>query len=380
MEIRSWFKNQKYNTLGIVLIMVVTAGLYLVHSNQFLDTFSSNQGAGLVSDNSGALKPPLHGLISMGDISFRNTDSIPNNSLADIYARPGIFGGVVVNVTWSQLEPTQGVLDSTAIDQALTDVRTYNAKYPNTPLGIRLRVASGNDAPAWAKSLGGPPISDTHRGTPITIGRFWSDPYRQAWAQLQNMLANKYDSEPLILEVADSSCSSQTDEPFIIALDSIDLKNLHAAGFSDAAYKNCLMSSFNDYQGWKTTRVEFPFNPFHLTDSLPVGIDDAFTYQVMEAFRTQLGAHAVIGNHSLQSPVSTQLQPIYTDFSKFGPLIELQLNSPNKDSVDASIKEGVSVGATAIEVWDSSCRNCAFTVFSAATLQSWADEIKQNKI
>ena len=362
--------------LGVIVLVIVGAGIYAF---TYHSPTSSALGAAAITSNNG-LKPALQGLVSMGDISFRNVDGVPNNSLTDIYARPGIFGGVVINVSWAQVEPAPGKLDTSQIDRALADVRTYNAKYPTAPLGVLLRVSGANAAPNWVKSLGGAPLTINHRGSPETIGRFWSTQYQDAWTELQKMLAAKYDSEPLIYEVANASCSSQTDEPFVEGLDKADMQVLHTAGFSDAAFENCLMGSLNQYGGWSKTRIEFPFSPFHLTDAQNVSPDVAFTIQVMEAWRKQLGARAVIGNHALQGPVPSDLQPIYDEIKKLGPVVDLQLASPNKENVDTSIKAGVSSGATSIEVWDSSCRNCQFTTFSTATLQEWTNEIKQGHL
>ena len=362
--------------VGVIVVLAVLVGGFYALTHFYKTPLATGS---VSATTTGGIKPALQGLVSMGDISFRNVDGVPNNSLTDLYARPGIFSGVVINASWAQIEPTQGVLVSTSIDQALADVRTYNAKYPNKPLGVLLRVSGANAAPDWAKSLGGAPLTIDHRGSPETIGRFWSTEYQAAWTQLQTMLAAKYDSEPLIYVVANSSCSSQTDEPFVEALDKSDQQIMHNAGFTDAAYENCLTNSLTQYQGWKTTRIEFPFSPFHLTDGTTVTPDVAFTIQVMEAWRAQLGARAVIGNHALQGPIPSDLQPIYDELKKLGPIMELQPASPNKENVDAAISTGVSTGANAIELWDSSCRNCAFTSFTLATLQGWANELAQNK-
>ena len=337
----------------------------------------------LVSGNLGILKSPLRGLLSMGDISFRDANGIPDNSLTDIYAEPAIFGGVVVNVTWAQLEPTQGTLVTTPIDQALANVRTYNAKYPNTPLGVRLRVAQGNDAPDWAKNLGGAPISVLHHqdvNRSITLGRYWTPAYESAWTQLQTMLAKKYDSEPLIHDVANSSCSSETDEPFIIPEDQLSLQALRTAGLTDAAYQACLLNSITQYQGWKTTGVEFPFNPFRESDSGKIVQNSAITIQIMNQFRSQLGARAVLSNHSMNPPTSSHTEAplllVYSEIKKLGKPINLQQEGPHDDWM-ADVAYGISSGASSIEIWDTQTAP-KFTSISTAELQQWSRSILMN--
>ena len=146
----------------------------------------------------------------------------------------GAFGGLVVQATWSDLQPNSSSdFDTTVIDDALDAVNTYNAaaaKLPppnNRQIGVRLRIFAGctdgvSDAPAWAMSLDGSPITitATYAGGPetCTFGRFW-DPtsnYAAAWRQLQTKLAAKYDANPLIQEVAVTSCTSFSAEPFFL--------------------------------------------------------------------------------------------------------------------------------------------------------------------
>jgi hypothetical protein len=167
------------------------------------------------------MKSPLSGFVSMGTVGLGPGEK-PNNSLQFILAEPGVFSGVVINISWTQLEPAPNSFDTSGIDQALQAVAAYNAAYPTAPLGVRLNVESGLLAPGWAKNLNGPPIeiTDIPNGTspPIifTIGRFWEPAYSNDWRQLQNMLAAKYDGNPLIHEVTNGSCATVTDEPFVL--------------------------------------------------------------------------------------------------------------------------------------------------------------------
>src|SRR5882724_3606395 len=154
------------------------------------------------------VKSPLHGLVSMGAYRFVGYGGDPVNTLDKLNAKPGIFGGLVVIASWKQLQPTaqSEIGDNNVIDQALAQVRAYNEKNPQKPLGVKLRVWGGFEAPDWAKQLGGAPIETVHNGRPRTLGRFWSGAYRQAWSRFQDQLAAKYDAQPLIREVSITSC------------------------------------------------------------------------------------------------------------------------------------------------------------------------------
>jgi len=164
------------------------------------------------------IKGPIRGLVSMGAYHFVSDGGDPVNTLVPLNAKRGIFGGLVVVATWNQLQPTPDsqIGDDNPIDQALAQVRTYNRRNPEKPLGVKLRIWGGFEAPDWAKQLGGAPIETVHNGKARTVGRFWSPAYRQAWAQLQQLLAARFDNRSLIREVAVTSCMSFTAEPFFV--------------------------------------------------------------------------------------------------------------------------------------------------------------------
>ena len=109
------------------------------------------------------IKAPIRGLVSMGAYRFVGAGGDPVNTLEPLNAKPGIFGGLVVIASWKQLQPTpqSEIGNDNVIDQALAQVRAYNEKNPDRPLGVKLRVWGGFAAPDWAKQLGGMPI-ETH--------------------------------------------------------------------------------------------------------------------------------------------------------------------------------------------------------------------------
>src|SRR3954469_1747113 len=77
------------------------------------------------------VKPPIRGLVSMGAFKFVGSGGDPVNTLEPLNAKPGIFGGLVVIASWAQLQPeaTSKISDGNVIDQAMAEVRTYNAKH-----------------------------------------------------------------------------------------------------------------------------------------------------------------------------------------------------------------------------------------------------------
>ena len=67
------------------------------------------------------------------------------------------------------------------------------------------------------------------------------------YGRLQEQLAAKYDSWPLIREVSITSCMSFTAEPFFVPTEDSVQKPIREAGFTDDAYKTCLQHSFDEY-------------------------------------------------------------------------------------------------------------------------------------
>jgi hypothetical protein len=218
-----------------------------------------------------SMKAPVEGLVDMQDISFYRKGVEPEFTLNNVNQFPAQFGGIVLNVTWQQLQPTQsGPLVTAPIDAALGLVSAYNSQN-SVPLAIKLRLWGGFMAPDWAKNLAGGPVaipSLVHGGLPETLGRYWTQPYRQAWQALQSQLAERYDAQSLIREVSVTSCAWATDEPFVqwIAPGNTgpNFANLAAAGYTAAKEFDCLQNARSDYAGWKTTYLDFPFNPLQM--------------------------------------------------------------------------------------------------------------------
>ena len=124
------------------------------------------------------IKPPIRGLVSMGAYRFVGKGGDPVNTLEPLNAKAGIFGGLVIIATWKQLQPTptSEIGENNVIDQALADVRAYNARNPAKPLAVKLRVWGGFEAPDWAMQLGGAPIVTEHNGRQRVLGRFGAQP------------------------------------------------------------------------------------------------------------------------------------------------------------------------------------------------------------
>lgn len=356
------------------------------------------------------IKPAITGLISTGSPPTANK---PNTltELAKANAN-GIFGGIVVQVRWKDIQPnppsqppSPSDFDWTVIDNALSqtpndNVTAYNAALPltgpnNRQLGVRLRVFAGcsagdNDAPEWAMQL------DT--GFPITVwaqyndapescelGNFWNthSNYAQAWRNVQTQLALRYDANPLIREVAVTSCTSFSAEPFFLNLKPpqfttdnpapdpvppLPVDALTNAHFTDAAYQQCLTNAIDDYAPWQTTRLEFSFNGF---GGLAGQNDIAVSEQIMRKCRVTLGPRCILSNHDLDTVTPTTILPVYVFERKFGPNITFQALHVVPNDFEGTIRKAVSLGAGSIEIWQEPAAG-SFENQTRDTLVNWA--------
>jgi hypothetical protein len=320
-------------------------------------------------------KKPIRGLVSMGAFKFVTNGTDPVNTLEPLNAKPGIFGGIVILATWRELQPTasSGLAENNTIDKALEDVRAYNRRNPQKPLAVKLRVWGGYVAPDWVKSMGGSPIEVTHK-KPRTLGRFWSPPYRKAWARLQEQLAAKYDKEPLIREVAVTSCMSFTAEPFYLADEPTVSKPLNAAGFKPFQFKQCLKNAVDDYAPWKTTNIEIPLNPVYMPLGNPKG-DPEFTEQVMRACRQSIGKRCIFDNHDLDTTPPKSIVPIYASMKKLGTPTEFQTFHETPSDFEGTIQKAVSLGAGSVELWQD---YEGFPLQPDDKLRKWAAMIERN--
>jgi hypothetical protein len=277
----------------------------------------------------------------------------PDNSMEEINAHPGVYTGAVINVTWAQLEPSEGAFDTSSIQSGLAAIASYNAAHPGTPVVGKLRIFVGTHVPAWLFSVAGGPITLTDaNGNSGQFAAWWTAGYQGAWRALQAHLAAIYDKTSGIGEVAISSCASLTAEPFIEPLDTKSVTALHDAGYTDAQMEACLQSAPADYAAWTVTPLDYTFNEFHETDGSSVIGDPAFTTSEMQAFRSSIGTRAVIANHGLQDPLDPDAQAIYPEFTALGPPIEFQTYGPDVDWQTA-FNLGLSYGMSEIEIWQT---------------------------
>jgi len=321
------------------------------------------------------LKEPLYGLVTMGSVSDLRHGNF--DVLKEANVHPGIYSGVVIRVTWGALEPQRGNFDFSAIETALTKIAQYNTQHPEHKLGSKIRVSATINPPNWLLSLAGGPVRIVLDAShSINVGLFWTNEYRQAWRELQQKLAERYDQNPLINEVCVTSATMITDEPFVAIFNQPTIQNLQAKGFTDLAYQQALTGALDDYSPWKKTALDYSFNMYREIDTGQPVNNISFTLSLIDAFRSRYGKRAVLSNHGLQEHLSNGAIPVYNKFLVLGSPIAAQTNAP-ADLTDQTFNIGLSYGVSEFEIWDS-IESGGHADFTMDDLIRWKNIIDHN--
>ena len=331
-------------------------------------------------------KPLISGIVNKGsETYFHLAQPYPVMDLSGLAASSPGLTGTVVDVSWSQLEPNPGTFDFSTLDADLAVVSAYNTAHSGATLGVKLRVWAANDAPQWAKTLDGTPISTNVNNQPATVGQWWQPDYRAAWAGLQAALAQRYDNTPLIDEVVVASCASLTDEPMIMAAGPLVAPTLLADGWTNATQQSCLDGALSDYSSWHHTAIYYPFSPFTtISPSGQRGIDDSVTAEVMQRCADSLasgGPWCILGNNALDSSqtgsfVYNEINNLYTA-DPSNSAVAFQMNSPatTGNAACQAVAVAVAEHANSIEFWPKTGLNLGFTGDTPATLKSWSQDL-----
>lgn len=259
----------------------------------------------------------------------------------------------VVNVTWSQLQPTPygPLTTNNPIDQAIVAATALGSG-----IGVKIRLLTGIDAPAWVKALDGGPVSVYSSLDQVggTVGRFWTPDFGRAYDDLWGKLAAKYDTVPQIREITASRCMTVFAETFLRdTSDPTSVNNLLAAGFSVTADQACIQEEIADGSVWKQTRIGVAFNPYQ--EVLPGGVartDESFTEGMMQYCRTELRAQCVLENNSIRwPPLDSAYTEMYAAMQALGAPISFQTAANARiGSLTQTLTWAASVGADAVEL------------------------------
>jgi len=301
------------------------------------------------------LKPEIEGLIDRCGTGAKMTCPQPWSPPAG-WANE--VNGWVIDATWAELQPTAGgpIAPDNLIDQNLARAQQLDEQDPAMHLAVKLRIFAGVYAPEWAKNVGGAPVPiHANLGNVSgTVGRFWTDAYGSAWAQFQDELAAKYDTNPYLLDVTISRCMTVFAEPFIRDVsDKQTVMNLIGAGYTYQQDEQCQMQEIQEATVWKHTNLSLSFNPYQqINANGTTTTNEAFTEQMMEYCRQLLSTQCVLENNSISTPPNPGYAAMYAKMKELGPPIAFQTaaNKGISTNIAQTVQWGESEGATVVEL------------------------------
>jgi len=297
------------------------------------------------STKTGAARPATVSGLKLPLLGLLDRQGAPS---ASFYS---VLDGFVVNVSWASLQTSAGgpITSNNAIDKAIGQVTSLNAT--GAHLALKLRIFAGESAPTWAKSIGGTPLAGDRAQT---IGRWWTPAYEAAYAQLQVLLAAKYDSVPQIREVTIGGCMTQYVEPLLKNDFSTgaSLAGIQAAGYTTALDVACEKASIDAGKAWATTRQDFSFNPFNDGITNPNAGGQAITLSLISYCRSALGATCILENNSLRVASQSALyDQMYAAIKAGGLNVCFQTATLVKvGSLVGTLSKGAGLGAGSIEL------------------------------
>jgi len=340
-------------------------------------------------------KAAIAGLTAMGDDHWVSAGGLPNNNMNEIYTHQGVYAGAVINVLWSQLEPSPGLYDFSAIDgvlspwtsvdysatgtnglQGLAEIAAQSSYNPNVKAKIRLRVDGPPTAPGTPNYVLNYGKTGTPGGVAISsggnqIGAYWANDTQTALQNLQTALAAYYDANPEMVEVTVASCSSLDGEPYIEAKDSTSLTNLHGetdssthGAYNDANRTYCFENAGNPYTVWKASIIDSDYNQFTDTNgcfptysSGCTNADASIPIAAMVNLKGQFSGRGSLANHDLPGgtsyplPTKNGLGTFYPAMASYGAPIEFQ-TTVGLDGLGAcqAVELGIRYNMTEMEV------------------------------
>lgn len=254
--------------------------------------------------------------------------------------------GQVVGVGWAELQagPGEPITPNNPIDQTLAAIAKYNASQPaGFVRQLRVRLHMGSMPAGWFHQLAGNPIKvlDPASGVAGFVGRYWNVAFQNAYAELQRLLAAKYDGE--ITDITLASASLIYTEP----LRKYSIPELQAAGSTVLNEIGAFHAMIAAHTVWEHTGQTLSLNPA----SYP-GLPAYFAEQQIANFRTTKPKLSVLMNNSLRSTsLGPQYDALFTAMRAAGGRISFQTATGARvGSLSATLALAVGLGACSVEL------------------------------
>jgi hypothetical protein len=233
----------------------------------------------------------------------------------DVNGRQNVLAGTYIDLHWDVIQPEEGGdldFNSTGnfglrqVDQALA-------------LGMKvfLRFHKGKYTPAYEKAkVGTITVGDPEGGT-VDIPKFWVNAFRNDAADADKRLADAYEGNPNVVQVATHFMTSIYAEPCIRQQNGsyngkkdpqiyYEAGLTHALDLEQLAWYGDTVGGYTQWErnGFDTTRFYMPFNPIAYWDpaTSTVKIDNQGPVDIINGLALNFGRHCTLGNNSFRLP------------------------------------------------------------------------------
>ena len=257
-------------------------------------------------------KPKIEGFVLRGDVPSGAPGSRSHfDNPFDAGANWGDkVDGIVITAEWADLQKTAyGEIESNnVIDQAIKTIAKWNATVVRDEwIYLKLRVFAGIYSPSWvADSLGSMEV-DYKNAKQGTLPYFWKSDFQYYWGDFQKKLAERYDNNPLLLDVALSGCMTHNAETMWRNYGSnnkTSIEDLKAHGLTVAKDERCLLREIDiAAAAWKSTNISMAVNGWKNYDEAPDNGNYPkkiqFTKDMIDHCKAMLGNRCIVGNNSV---------------------------------------------------------------------------------
>jgi hypothetical protein len=224
------------------------------------------------------------GIISLGNQAFVTNASKPLlYDLAELLANPNCYNVASVNLLAGDLAPTQSTTNFTNLNTVLGILRTYNMTATKKAT-LKLRIYGGQYcSPELLAQSGTISLYNDSLAAYVTLPQWWTIAYQAAWRQFIALIAPYINSIPEISAVCITSCAMNTAEPFVTMASLNNTPIMDAAGYTDIAYINNLVTCVQDYDPITLAQLVLPVLPFSFAHG---GSQPTYSAQVLQLVMT----------------------------------------------------------------------------------------------
>lgn len=257
------------------------------------------------------LKPRIKGFVLRGDgdnsVGKRNFFDDPNTS---DYNFGSYVDAIIVQAEWASLQLTQssGITENNIIDQALAALRKWNAANPENKLSLKIRVFAGIHSPAWVSDVTGGCMVYYKHGAHGILPFFWNKAkFRPLWENFQLKLAERYDNDPLVREIAISGAMTHNAETMWRNPgddkerpdNKTNIQVLRENGLTVVKDKSALKWQVNAAaNAWKKTRLGMALNMWKDYENNWVS-EPRFVDELISHCLNTCGSQVILGNNSI---------------------------------------------------------------------------------